>query len=151
MEKYREIILKKIVEGFANQVPFHRFLGLSEACFDAENARIRFPMRDEFVGNPIHTILHGGIISSVLDTEGAFLLALDVMGRRKTPTAKDEVTGKGGTIDLRVDYLMPGKGEYFVASGSILRRGNKVSVIHTELHNDQNQLIAVGMATYMIG
>jgi len=52
---------------------------------------------------------------------------------------------KGGTIDLRIDYLRPGKGEHFIASGKILRVGKKVGVVQTELRNEQDELIAVGM------
>jgi uncharacterized protein (TIGR00369 family) len=58
---------------------------------------------------------------------------------------------KVGTIDLRVDYLIPGQGRSFFASASIMRIGNKVAVTRMELHNDRNLLIAVGTGTYIIG
>ena len=108
-------------------------------------------MRDEFVGNSMLNVLHGGIIAAILDAESGFLGALDVFTNRKTPIAKDETTAKGGgTIDIRVDYLMPGKGEHFIASGTILRKGNQILAIRTELHNEKNELIAIGTATYKI-
>ena len=56
-----------------------------------------------------------------------------------------------GTIDLRVDYLRPGLGKHFAATGSILRTGKKVSVTRMELHNDKGILIAVGTGTYVVG
>jgi len=52
---------------------------------------------------------------------------------------------------LRVDYLRPGTGKNFTAKGWILRTGNKVSVTRMELHNDQQELIAVGTGTYTVG
>lgn len=55
------------------------------------------------------------------------------------------------TIDLRVDFLRPGRGEHFVASGSIMRTGKKVGVIRTQFHNDKEVLIAVGTGTYIVG
>ena len=58
---------------------------------------------------------------------------------------------KMGTIDMRVDYLRPGRGERFVASGSLLRAGNKVAVARVELHNESNLHIASATATYMVG
>jgi uncharacterized protein (TIGR00369 family) len=58
---------------------------------------------------------------------------------------------KIGTIDLRIDYLRPGKGNYFVATGAIMRAGRRVSVTRMELYNDQNVLIAVGTGTYIVG
>jgi uncharacterized protein (TIGR00369 family) len=54
------------------------------------------------------------------------------------------------TIDLRVDFLRPGLGKWFVASAFTLRTGNKVAVTRIELHNDQNELIAVGTGSYVV-
>jgi acyl-coenzyme A thioesterase PaaI-like protein len=55
-----------------------------------------------------------------------------------------------GTIDLRVDYLRPGQGEWFIARGFPLRTGNKVAVTRMELLNDRAELIAVGTAAYTV-
>jgi uncharacterized protein (TIGR00369 family) len=56
-----------------------------------------------------------------------------------------------GTIDLRIDYLRPGRGQLFETSARILRAGNKVAVARMELHNEEGTLIAVGTGTYLIG
>ena len=56
-----------------------------------------------------------------------------------------------GTIDLRVDYLRPGRGERFTATSSLLRAGNKVAVARVELHNEEQLYIASATATYMVG
>jgi len=58
---------------------------------------------------------------------------------------------KIGTIDLRIDYLRPGKGDYFISRGSIMRAGRRVSVTRMELYNDRDILIAVGTGTYIVG
>ena len=141
----------KALRDNISELPFHRFLGLSLDSFDLENRCIRFDMRDELVGNPHFKILHGGVIASILDIEGAFVLAMDGAWRPETGSSAYPPKFKGGTIDLRLDYLRPGKGKHFVASGNILRVGNKVSVVHTELRNEQDELIAVGIGTYLIG
>ena len=54
------------------------------------------------------------------------------------------------TIDLRVDYLRPGAGTSFVATGSILRTGKTVAVSRIELHNEEDRLIAVGTGSYFL-
>ncbi len=69
--------LQAILKNEASELPFHRFLGLSADCFDVENRCIRFDMKDDLVGNRYFKILHGGVIATVLDTEGRFLLTLD--------------------------------------------------------------------------
>ena len=55
------------------------------------------------------------------------------------------------TIDLRVDYLRPGRGERFTATSTLLRAGNKVAVARVELHNEAQVYIASATATYMVG
>lgn len=112
-------------------------------------ARATFDMRDELVGNTARGALHGGVISATLDLIGGMAAmiavaddpAADLVQRLKVL----------GTIDIRIDYLRPGIGEHFEATGSILRSGRRVAVTRMELHNDAGTLIAVGTGTYIIG
>ncbi len=143
--------LQALLKNELSDLPFHRFLGLNADCFDLENGRIHFDMKDDLIGNRFFKILHGGVIATILDTEGGFLLVLNGAWRPELDPEDNQFTIRGGTIDLRIDYLRPGKGKHFVASGSVLRRGNKVAVVHTELRNEQDELIAVGTGTYLIG
>ncbi len=62
-----------------------------------------------------------------------------------------ERLSKLGTIDLRIDYLRPGRGAAFRAEAVLLRGGNKVAVARMELYNDSEELIAVGTGTYLVG
>ena len=120
---------------------------------DEEHMQVKFDMRDELVGNFMRGNLHGGVISSVLDLVGGMNAWLGVMKQMKDRSLDDLVERfiKIGTIDLRVDYLRPGFGEYFISTGNIMRTGNRVSVVQMELENDQKQLIAVGTGTYIVG
>ena len=91
-------------------------LGLKVESIDPEAPKLRFDMRPELVGNPRRQILHGGVISAVLDVAGGFAIMLAVSGagsRIRTSSHFPDI----GTIDLRVDYLRPGRGKYFVATG----------------------------------
>lgn len=60
--------------------------------------------------------------------------------------ARLERFGMVSTIDVRVDFLSPGIGKWFVATAYVLRTGNKIAATRVGLHNDQNDLIAVGTA-----
>jgi len=143
--------LKVMLKNKFSELPFHRFMGLSVDCFDIDNGRINFDMRDELIGNRFFKILHGGVIATILDTEGGFLLILNGAWDSEDNSSDDQRIFIGGSVDLRVDYLRPGKGKHFVASGAILRRGNKVAVVRTELRNEEDELIAVGTGTYLVG
>jgi uncharacterized protein (TIGR00369 family) len=143
-------ILSKMYE---RKIPFNKVLDLKVESLNIEDVRVRFEMKEKFIGNYVQGILHGGVISAVLDTTGGLTASLGVIQNMAGRTIEE--IGKSltriGTIDLRIDYLRPGKGDYFVATGSIMRAGRRVSVTRMELYNDRNTLIAVGTGTYIVG
>jgi len=120
---------------------------------DIDKIGIRLEMRPELVGNFTRGYLDGGVFSSVLDVTGGMVAWTGILNKMEGQSydEKSERFNKIGTIDIRVDYLRPGLGEYFIATGSILRTGNKVSVTRMELHNDKGIMIAVGTGTYVVG
>ena len=130
-------------------IPFNRVLGLKLESMDPKAPKLSFDMRPELVGNTRRGILHGGVISAVLDATGGFAIMLALA---KEPKAGEKLSFPNiGTIDLRVDYLRPGRGNYFIATGRVVRLGNRVAVAHMELNNDSGELIATGGAAYMVG
>ena len=143
-------ILRKLHE---QKIPVNRLIGLRLEFTDLETVRTRFDTRDEFIGNPAHGILHGGVISSVLDATGGITASLGILKRALRDPVSDiesQLT-RVGTIDLRVDYLRPGRGICFVSTGTIMRTGRKVTVVRTEMKDDKDKLIAVGTGTYIVG
>ena len=143
-------LLKEITE---EKIPFNKLIGMKIETLDIDKIGIRFEMSPELVGNFTRGNLHGGVISSVLDVTGGMVAWTGIM-KKMEGQSFDEISerfNKIGTIDIRVDYLRPGLGEYFIATGSTLRTGNKVSVTRMELHNDKGILIAVGTGTYVVG
>ncbi len=143
-------MLRKLYE---DKIPFNKVLGLKIESLEIDDVRIKFEMKDAFIGNFVQGILHGGVISSVLDTTGGLTASLGVLQKMAGRTAEEigKSLTKIGTIDLRVDYLRPGKGHHFVSKGSIMRAGRRVSVTRMEFYNDRNLLIAVGTGTYIVG
>ena len=143
-------LLKEITE---EKIPFNKLIGMKIETLDLDKIGIRFEMRPELVGNFTRGNLHGGVISSVLDVTGGMVAWTGIM-KKMEGQSFDEISerfNKIGTIDIRVDYLRPGLGAYFIATGSTLRTGNKVSVTRMELHNDKGILISVGTGTYVVG
>lgn len=140
-------------ETYQNSMPFNRLLDIRIVLLTPEEVQVRLDMREELVGNFIRGILHGGVISSVLDLTGGLITSVELLKQLEYASA-DEVSKKLtrlSTIDLRVDYLRAGEGEFFLATGTCLRRGNRVAVIRTELRNDRELLIAAGTGTYRLG
>ena len=145
--------LLEIVREVYENLPFNRLLGLRVADLKPDQAGFNFAMRNELIGNTVHGILHGGVISAVLDTTGGMTVTASAIKRRQT-LSRDEITAwiaRIGTIDMRVDYLRPGRGERFHSAGTVMRTGNKVAVTRMELRNEENVMIAVGTGAYIVG
>ena len=140
----------KIRRLFETSVPFNQVIGLKVHSLEPGAPKLRFDMKPELIGNPLRQILHGGVISAVLDVAAGFAIHLAVAAQN----SEEPIEGRFpniGTIDLRVDYLRPGRGKYFIATARVVRLGNRVAVAHMEMVNDDDELIATGGAAYMVG
>jgi len=129
------------IASLFESVPFTRFLGMHFETLEEGHAVLRIPFRPELIGNPELPALHGGVISALLDTSGGAAVWTRI-GRH------DRVS----TVDLRVDYLRPGRPEDLLGMARVLRAGNRVAV--TELRafqpGSEEEPIAVGTGVYNI-
>jgi len=141
------------IHDFFDRIPFNQLLGMKVGYVGRDRIEVTMPMNSQLVGNFIHGILHGGVISSILDVAGGCMAVLGAFERSKELPEKERnrMLSKIGTIDIRIDYLRPGKGNMFTASARLLRTGNKVAVARMELHNDSGELLALGTGTYLCG
>jgi uncharacterized protein (TIGR00369 family) len=145
--------LQSALHGFFERIPFNKMLGIELGEMSAQKVLMYLPMKPELIGNFVHGILHGGVISSLLDVAGGAMALIGAFERHKHLSAHERMDklSKLGTIDLRIDYLRPGRGQRFTAHAVLLRSGNKVAVVRTELHADDGTLVAVGTGTYLCG
>jgi uncharacterized protein (TIGR00369 family) len=81
------------VEQFVIALPYARALGVELISEDPRgHCVLRLPWREDLVGDPESGVLHGGVITGLLDTLGAAV----VLARQLRLQA---------TLDLRIDYL----------------------------------------------
>jgi uncharacterized protein (TIGR00369 family) len=148
-----ETILEQLKIAYEEKMPFNKYLGLKIDSITTDGVVVRIDMRDELIGNFEKNVLHGGVISSILDFTGGVIAQIHVLNEMKGATMEKMVERltSMGTIDMRIDYIRPGKGFHFLATGHILRLGHKVAVTRTEFVNDEGILIAVGTSTYLVG
>ena len=132
-------VLKQVLEEF---IPFNKFLSVTATSLSRGRIEIEIPYRDELVGDPMKPALHGGVISMLADVAGGMAIwsMLDDMNHRLS------------TIDLRVDYLRPGKLEALVAEGTIVRVGRSVGVADVRLfqRSAPTDTVATGKGVYAI-
>ncbi|MBM3133155.1 MAG: thioesterase family protein [Chloroflexi bacterium] len=132
---------------------FPKLLGFIVESPDFDHARLRFPMQEVFIGNIAFRTLHGAIICAMLDEAGGHVVFLNVFNQTRSETREKQINriSKIGSVNLRIDYLVPGIGKEFIAMAHILRIGKRVAVTRMELRNEENRLIAVGTGTYTVG
>jgi uncharacterized protein (TIGR00369 family) len=90
------LIGKTIVKGMAVISPHMRELGVRFTDVSEGTVVGELPYRLDLVGDPISGVLHGGVVTTLLDsTAGAAVLS-----RLNAPMPI-------ATLDLRIDYLRP--------------------------------------------
>lgn len=122
-------------------VPFNNFLGITVQEAAEGFVRLQLPYRPEYIGDAARPALHGGVISTLIDTCGGFAVWTQL-------GIEDRVS----TIDMRVDYLAPGAPEPLVAEGRVVRVGNRVGVVDVRCHqpSQPGRTVATGKAVYNI-
>lgn len=135
--------LAEIKDFFAGRIPFNAFVGLELVEIERGRALGRIPFRPELIGDPTRPALHGGVISMLADTIGG--------------AAVFSVTDPGdrvATIDLRVDYLLPGRSRDLLAEALVIRVGNRVGVASVRVWQPESkhgeEPIAVAKGVYTI-
>jgi len=129
-------ILREMME---KMIPFNRVLGLELTEARSGFARMEVPYRDELIGDPVRPALHGGVISALIDTCGGAACWTEI-----------DVADRLSTVDLRVDYLRPGRKLRIIAEGRVIRMGNHVGVADVIVfHPDApSELVACGKGVY---
>lgn len=130
-----------IRQFFEENIPFNTFLGLELVSINSDKAIIKVPFKDELIGDPRRPALHGGVISTLLDTAGGAIAMYSLDWNQETLS----------TLDMRVDYLLPGKPLDLYAEAAILRKGNKVIVTQMWAYHLKDKLtVAEGRGVYNV-
>jgi uncharacterized protein (TIGR00369 family) len=133
-------------------IPFNRMLGLELTELNPDFITLAFAMKEELIGNFLQNTLHGGVISSVLDMAGGMAVMAHAVHKHPEASITDlaAIIGKCSTVDLKISYLRPGRGEFFKAAATILKSGKKIFFTRMDLVNQDNVLLASGSGTYLI-
>jgi uncharacterized protein (TIGR00369 family) len=142
------IVLNQLTQVF-NTSPYFAFNEMQMRVVDGEIEGY-IEMKPNLVGNISFQILHGGVAATLLDSIGG-IVAMGELYRRSEPDQLAETLKKVSrlaTIDMRVDYLAPGRGQYFIAKAEVMRMGRKGCTMRMIMRNDEGKEIAAGIASY---
>ena len=133
--------MKTINAFIENGFPFHQFLGVKVDQIDEDAVRLFIPFKEELIGHAQHSMIHGGVISTLADICGGFAVW--------TRCEKDDFVA---TITLSVDYLRPAVARNLYAEAKVRLLGNKVGNAHVVIWSEgaPDVHVAEGRGVYNI-
>lgn len=102
----------------------------------------KVPYDARLVGNPETGVVHGGVITSLLDNAGGIAVS-----------SKTGRFGQIATLDLRIDYMKPATpGEDILAFAECFKVTRNIAFVRgVAYHDDRNDPIATCTAAFMLG
>jgi uncharacterized protein (TIGR00369 family) len=120
--------------------PYSRELGLTLHSVRPEWCVIKVPYDERLVGNPKTRVLHGGVVTALLDS--CYGLAIFVRMNKLRGMA---------TLDLRIDYLKPATPGRDVLGGAVCYKlSNDLAFVRgSAYHDTPDDPIATSAAIFM--
>jgi uncharacterized protein (TIGR00369 family) len=101
---------------------------------------IELAVRDDLTQQ--HGFVHGGIVGMIADTAGGYA------GYTLMPADASVLT-----VEYKINMLAPARGERLVASGTVIKSGRTLAVVHADVHAiaaGKRTLIAALQQTLMV-
>lgn len=120
--------------------PHMRQLGFQIISIEGGVCVARLPYSEDLIGDPVTGVLHGGVVTSLLDTTGGAAV-LSAIGK-PLPLA---------TLDLRIDYLRPSAGRAIAARVECYKTTYNIAFTRGIAYDaDERDPVASMAATYML-
>lgn len=127
-------------------IPHSRALGLRVVETGDGHALFRVPWNERLIGNPATGVLHGGVVTSALDSASGAAVHSALASR----------SGSGrsiATLDLRIDYMKPATpGRDVLAAAHCYKLTTNIAFVRgVAYHDDPEDPIATTVAAFMLG
>lgn len=117
-----------------------QILGIQVKSASQEHLTLELPYSASHVGNPDNGVIHGGVLTTLMDTASGTMVILALPEFELCPT-----------LDLRVDYVRAAEpGKPIIAEASVYRIARNVVFTRCVVHQgDINEPVAHCVATFM--
>lgn len=130
-----------IIKAIEELIPFNKYLGIKVLQLEPNFVRLILPFNPTLIGNPFIPAIHGGVIATLLDTAGGGAAL----------TTLSSFDDKISTVDMRIDYLQPGKPNDLIAEGLVLRSGSRLVVTNmVAYHGSKAYTVADGRGVFNV-
>jgi uncharacterized protein (TIGR00369 family) len=136
----RTALAEELIRKYVGVIPHVAELGIELVHSARGMAIMKLPYRRSLVGNPETGVIHGGAVTTLIDT---------VCGLA-TITAPDEPS-RIATLDLRIDYLRPATPERdLFARAEVYKLTRNIAFLRAEAYEDDpRDLVAAANGTFM--
>jgi len=129
------------ISSILESLPHNAKLGIRTVELSRGRCIACIEYRPELVGDPTRGVLHGGVVTTLIDaTAGAAVYSsIDI----ETPIV---------TLDMRVDYLRPTEPrKRLYASAELYRLTRRIAFVRASAyHDDSKNPVAYGIASFML-
>jgi uncharacterized protein (TIGR00369 family) len=130
-------ITQHMLDRMNDNTLYHTFgIRILEAADGEASSRLE---PDQKVCWPFQGQPHGGILFTLMDTTMAWAIVSQLdQGYNCT------------TISMAIQYVLPARGESFGCRAWVVQRTGRMSFMRAEIHDQKDQLVAMGQATFRI-
>ncbi len=127
-----------------SHIPHARALGVELLEYRDGHCVVRLPYADKLVGDPDTGVIHGGVITAVLDNASGMAVPREGLLPEQRAIA---------TLDLRIDYMRPAEPHFdLIVTADCYQITRSVAFVRARAtQGDNEQLIASSVATFMLG
>mgnify|MGYP002636729322 CR=1 FL=1 len=136
-EEQKWSIIKKAIE---EHMPANKIFGFEIIEIREGYAKVHVPFKEEFVGDFIHGLWHGGIIASIADSAAGIAAS----------TVLTDARDKLNTIDLRIDYLSGAVKEDLFAEAELLKVGKRIIKADVKLYQESKGTVAIARGAFSL-
>jgi len=130
----------KLAKQFIAAIPYSRALDIRIDDVFSGEAVLSLPYNPQFVGDVESGVLHGGVVTALLDT---------AMGT--AVVSHPQSMGGTATIDLRIDYMRGATpGQRITARAECFRVTRSVAFVRATAHDEREDPVATAAGAFTV-